>query len=275
MAGGQMIIDSHTHLLAPDSVFSARMDGSVGTLLRSMDEAGIDQAVTFVVAPFDSNEIVADACQRHPDRLIGYAGIDPNECADRDAAAYVDALLALHPFKGVKVHPRHQGWAVNDPRHRPLFEALAKRSLPVLIDCASMPSKVPLADNLPFEIDRLVRQVPDLKVIMAHMGGHRVLDGYAVALNHPQQVCLDLSWILYLYAGSSVEQDARFVIKKLAPKRQLVFGSDHPSMDNQPIAVSKDQWLRIFAELELDGEDIQAIMGGTIARLLGLQSGSS
>jgi len=264
-----MIIDSHTHLLEPDSVFSAHMDGSVETLLRAMDAAQIDRAVTFVVTPYDSNEFVADVCRRHPDRLIAYMGIDPNVCIDGDAAAHVEELLELHPFKGVKVHPRHQGFSINDERHRPLFVAIADRGLPVLIDCVSMPSKAPLADNLPFEIDRLVRHVPNLKVVMAHMGGHRVLDGYAVALQHPH-VYLDLSWLLYLYRGSSVEQDARFAVKRLAPKRQLLFGSDHPSMGNQPIEVTKDEWLAIFAELELEQEDIDAIMGGTIAELLEL-----
>lgn len=264
-----MIIDAHTHLLEPTSVFSKHMDGSVETLLRSLDAAGVDRAVTFVIEPFDRNEFVAEACERHPDRLIGYLSVDPNSVLDGDPGAELDRILQLHPFRGVKLHPRHQGFSIGDVRHRPLFAAIAERGLPTLIDCVSMPSKSPLAGNLPFEIDLLVRDVPDLKVIMAHMGGHRVLDGYAVALQHPS-VYLDLSWLLYLYRGSSVEQDARWAVTRLAPKRQLIFGSDHPSMGNQPIKVSLNEWLRIFEELELDGADVDAITGGTISNLLGL-----
>jgi predicted TIM-barrel fold metal-dependent hydrolase len=264
-----MVIDSHTHLLEPTSPFGEHMDGSVETLLRAMDAAQIDRAVTFVIEPFDHNEFVADACRRHPDRLIGYASIDPNACLDGDAEAAVDAVLELHPFRGVKVHPRHQGFSLNDDRHLPLFAALASRGLPVLIDVISQPSKAPLGDNLPFEVDRLVRHVPELTVIMAHMGGHRVLDGYAVALQHPR-VFLDLSWLLHKYRGSTVEQNARFAVKDLAPRRQLLFGSDHPSMNNLPIEATKDEWLRIFDELDVAQDDIDAIMGGTIAELLGL-----
>jgi uncharacterized protein len=264
-----MIIDSHTHLLEPTSPFGARMDGSVETLLRALDAAEVDRAVTFVIEPFDSNEFVAAACRAHPDRLIGYASIDPNSCVDGDAEAAVDRVLELHPFRGVKIHPRHQGFSLNDERHLPLFAAFARRGLPVLIDVISQPSKVPLGDNLPFEVDRLVRKVPDLTVIMAHMGGHRVLDGHAVALQHPR-VFLDLSWLLHKYRGSTVERDARFAVKDLAPRRQLLFGSDHPSLENLPIEVTKDEWLDIFDELELAQDDIDAIMGGTIAELLGL-----
>ena len=235
-----------------------------------MDEAGIERAVTFVMAPFDSNTLVAEACEAHPARLIGYLSVDPNACLEQDPGDVLDHLLGIHPFKGVKVHPRHQGFSLNDLHHLPLFRAIAARGLPVLIDCVSQPSKAPLADNLPFEIDRLVRKVPDLTVIMAHMGGHRVLDGYAVALQHPS-VYLDLSWILYLYSGSTVEQDVRFVVKQLAPRRQLIFGSDHPAMNNRPIRVSKAEWLTIFDELALPPEDVAAIMGGTIASVLSLE----
>lgn len=266
-----MIIDSHTHLLEPTSPFGAHMDGSVETLLRALDAAGVDRAVTFVIEPFDSNEFVADACRKHPDRLIGYASIDPNAVLGKDAGAAVDAVLDLHPFKGVKIHPRHQGFSLSDERHLPLFAALAERGLPVLIDVISQPSKVPLADNLPFEVDRIMRRVPDLTVIMAHMGGHRVLDGHAVALQHPR-VFLDLSWLLHKYRGSTVEQDARFAVRELAPRRQLLFGSDHPSLNNLPIEVTKDEWLAIFDELDLARDDIDAIMGGTIAELLELDS---
>jgi predicted TIM-barrel fold metal-dependent hydrolase len=264
-----MIIDSHTHLLEPNSPFGAQMDGSVDTLLRALDAADVDRAVTFVIEPFDSNEFVADACRRHPDRLIGYCSIDPNSVLGGDAQAAVEAVLEMHPFKGVKIHPRHQGFSLNDERHLPLFAAFAKHGLPVLVDVISQPSKVPLGDNLPFEVDRIMRSVPDLTVIMAHMGGHRVLDAYAVALQHPR-VFLDLAWLLHKYRGSTVEQDARFTVKELAPRRQLLFGSDHPSLNNLPIEVSKNEWLAIFAELELAQGDIDAIMGGTIAELLAL-----
>lgn len=264
-----MLIDAHTHLLAPESVFSAQMDGSVETLLASMDEAGIDKAVTFVVAPFDNSELVAAACRAHPDRLIGFAGIDPNETFDVDVEPYVDDLLSMYPFEGVKVHPRLSGFSFNDERLLPLFSALAARGLPVLTDCASMVSAAPFGDNLPFEMDRVVRKVPDLKLIVAHMGGHRVLDAYAMALTHPN-VYLDLSWLLDLYAGSSVEMDARWAIKRLAPKRKLIWGSDHPSEGNRPIKVMKDTWLELLDELNVATDDVDAIMGGTIAQLLGI-----
>jgi predicted TIM-barrel fold metal-dependent hydrolase len=85
-------------------------------------------------------------------------------------------------------------------------------------------------------------------------------------------VFLDLSWLLHIYRGSTVEQDARFAVKQLAPRRQILFGSDHPSMNNLPIEVTKQEWLGIFAELSLAQDEIDAIMGGTIAKLLQLDS---
>jgi len=249
------------------------MDGNPELLLKMLDDAKMDRAVVFGIAPYDRNEFVAGVCREHPDRLTGFVSVQPDPGTYFEPGLAVRKLIedmSLYPFKGVKIHPRIQAFSINDPRHLPLFYKMAQLELPVLIDCISQPSPVALADNLPFEVDRLLRKVRGLKVIMAHMGGHRVLDAYSVALNHPD-VYLDLAWVVHLYQGSSVEQDIKFVVKKLAPQRRIIFGSDFPSMGGLPIKCSKNLCLQIFEELDLDQAVVSDIMGGTMAHLIGLE----
>jgi predicted TIM-barrel fold metal-dependent hydrolase len=270
-----MLIDGHAHILEPSSPFSEHMNGDPDLLLRMLDDAGMDRAVVFGIAPYGRNEFVAETCEKHPDRLSAFVSVQPtgSEYFDRQPAiTHLRESLTLYPFKGVKLHPRIQAFSLSDPRHIPLFETISELGLPVLIDCISQSSPVPLADNLPFEVDRLLRRVPGLKVILAHMGGHRVLDAYCVALSHPD-VYLDLAWVLHLYQGSSVEQDVKFVVGKLAPSGRIIFGSDFPIFDRAntlPISVSKDMCMRMFDEIGLDEEAVSAVMGGTMAHLLGL-----
>lgn len=131
---------------------------------------------------------------------------------------------------------------------------------------------MPLADNLPFEVDKMLRTVPGVTVILAHMGGHRVLDAYCVALAHPN-VYLDLSWIVHLYGGSSVEQDIKFVVEKLAPAGKIIFGSDFPIFNRKntlPIAYSRDICMQLCEDAGLDESSIAGVMGNTMARLVGL-----
>ncbi|MCZ7575392.1 MAG: amidohydrolase family protein [Ardenticatenaceae bacterium] len=271
-----MLVDGHAHLLDPGSPFSEHMNGDPDLLLHMLDDAGFDRAVVFAVAPHVSNDFVADACRQHPDRFVGFASVDPNARVYSDpllAATQLEDLLTRFPFKGLKLHPRIQGFSISDPRHTAFFQRVVALGLPVLIDCISQPrSLVPLADNLPFEVDRLLRAVPGLKIILAHMGGHRVLDAYCVALAHPH-VYLDLSWVIHLYQGSSVEQDIKFVVKKLAPMRRIVFGTDFPIFNREktlPIRYSRDLCMNMFTEIELDQGEVAGIMGDTIADLLGL-----
>jgi predicted TIM-barrel fold metal-dependent hydrolase len=271
-----MLVDGHAHILEPSSPFSQNLNGDPELLLRMLDEASMDQAVVFGIAPYDRNEFVAETCARYPQRLVGFASVQPTagDYADRQAAvSRLRKSLSLYAFKGVKLHPRIQAFCLTDPHHIPLFQSIAQFDLPVLIDCISQPSTVPLGDNLPFEVDRLLRCVPGLKVILAHMGGHRVLDAYCVALSHPN-VYLDLAWVLHLYHGSSVEQDIKFVVSKLAPLGRIIFGSDFPIFDRTntlPISVSKDMCLHMFEEIGLDEQATSDAMGGTISRLLGLE----
>lgn len=274
-----MFIDAHAHVLAPDSPFSEKRNGDPRLLLEMLDEAEIDQAVIFGIAPYDRNEFVAEVCRQYPQRFIGFASISPNDTTYSDCGSTTpqDKLveaLRLYPFKGVKLHPRIQGFSVCDPRHIPFFQKIADLGLPVVLDCISRPSLVPLADNLPFEVDRLLRWVPDLKVILAHMGGHRVLDAYAVALAHPH-VYLDLAWVLHLYQGSSVEQDIKWVTRQLAPMHRIIFGSDFPIHNRAHtlrIKENKDMCLRLFDELGLDDDSVAHIMGRTMAGLIGLEN---
>ena len=100
-----MIIDAHCHIWEPE-LMSAEMekmlgavaerfgpkpelvtDGGVDRLIRDMDEAGIDKTVLLALdvgiafssdlTVRDYNDYVAGLVEMHPDRLIGFAGIDP------------------------------------------------------------------------------------------------------------------------------------------------------------------------------------------------------
>jgi predicted TIM-barrel fold metal-dependent hydrolase len=268
-------IDGHTHVLAPDSPFSVKRNGDPNLLLEMLDEAGLDRAVIFGIAPYDRNEYTAEVCARHPDRFIGFVSISPNDTvfSDYGTKTPVDRLvdaLELYPFRGVKLHPRIQGFSISDPKHTPLFQKIAELGLPVLVDTISRGSQAPIADNLPFEIDRVLRRVPGLKVIMAHMGGHRVMDAHSVVIAHPH-VYVDLSWVLHLYQGSSVERDIKWAVKQLAPMRRVIFGSDFPIHDRQHtlrVRETVDLCERLFDDIALDSDAVSAVMGGTMADLV-------
>ncbi len=73
-----MIVDSLTFV--GESLFGVR--ASADDLLARMGEAGIDRAVVCPLKPRGyhlaaANEAVAEAVRAHPDRLVGFARVDP------------------------------------------------------------------------------------------------------------------------------------------------------------------------------------------------------
>lgn len=274
-----LTIDGHTHITSivpPEYRIPEPEQGYARLLIEMMDEAGVDKAVVAPIAPLESNEMIVENCQRYPDRLIGFASVDPNSATTFDWHVPVKQLtndIENYKLAGLKLNPRIQNFSLRDPRIIPIFRCAADFDIPILLDGIVEISPIMLEENLPFALDRVLRAVPAAKVIIAHMGGHRILDAYAVAVTH-SNVFLDLSAILYLYKGSSVEQDIKFVIRDLAPRRQLVFGSDFPFQAGTgkplPIKTSIDACLALFKEVGLSQQEIANIMGGTMAQLLHL-----
>ena len=142
------IFDIHVHIYpdkiaekASDSIGvfydGIRMHGN-GTLrdcLRQMDEAGITcfAAHSVALTPHNVeriNSFILDACAQAPGRIIPFAAIHP-ELEDLPGA--VDRMVD-QGFRGVKIHPDMQKFAVDDPSVRPMMEAIAGK-LPLLIHC--------------------------------------------------------------------------------------------------------------------------------------------
>jgi predicted TIM-barrel fold metal-dependent hydrolase len=74
-----MIIDADTHI-SPTG--EDAMAITIDDLLRRMDRAGVNKALTWLRPPYlreidESNAYVHQAMQQHPDRILGFGWADP------------------------------------------------------------------------------------------------------------------------------------------------------------------------------------------------------
>jgi len=272
-----MRIDGHAHIssiVMPENRIPEPEGGYAHQLIQLMDEAKFDKAVIMPIAPFDENIIIANAVSEFPDRLIGFASVDPNEANVFDRHVPVKKLVNdvnNYNLKGLKLNPRVQNFSLRDNRIIPIFQCAADLGIPVLIDGVSEISPVLFEENLPFAIDHIARAVPKVNIILAHMGGHRILDGYILAVSHPN-IYLDLSAIHFMYKDSSVEMDIAFVLKNLGPIGKVIYGSDFPMLspnkEPYPITVSSDYYEILFEDLDFTEQIRNNIMGNTMLSLL-------
>lgn len=225
------IFDIHAHIypdaIAPHAVHAisaaydnveVRNDGRLDTLLQEMDDARIDAFAAHSVATtahqVDSiNRFVMAAAKAHPGRIVPFASLHPDTPDLPDA---VDRIVRAG-FRGVKLHPEFQDFKVDEPRAVALFAALAGR-LPVLLHCGDY-----RCDNsVPERIRHLMKEVPNLQLICAHLGGWTTWERAAAELIGAD-VWVDTSSSLYALDAST----AVGIIRGYGIERVL-FGSDYP-----------------------------------------------
>ena len=265
-----MIIDFHTHIF-PDRIAAhavsrleqsgnivAATDGTITSLLSSMDKAGVNMSVILPVATrpaqFMNIQSFAESInEQYSDRLISFGGIHPDSANYRKQMN----LIADPGFKGVKIHPDYQGVRIDDIRYLRIIEYACELGLVVIthagIDISMKNSVYCPPDKMRKVLDELK---PD-KMVLAHMGGWGMWDEVYEYLAG-ENVFLDTAFI---YDTMKKEQFLK-ILEKHDPKK-ILFGSDSPWSDMKKAV----NWIK---SLSLPQSVEEAIFSGNAKQLLGI-----
>jgi len=271
-----MIIDSHVHLVEPPNddseVEYTCHDGQVvlpnsprskvtpDFLFKSMDENSVEKAV---VMGFQhcSNSFLVEVLKRYSKRLSCFAWVDDPK--SEESVNQLEEAVEKHGFKGLKMHPDIQGFSASDPEIVPLIQRASDLEIPVLIH--SVPggmSKGFFNENLPEHVLVLKKHVPDVDIIIAHMGYPRHLDLLTISLT--PGIYMETSWgLTFIEKVHGTEFVSRFI--RALGVNKVLYGSDwlgpHGEMENQ---------LALFDRLTLTREEKNQILGGNISKLLNI-----
>ncbi len=244
---GSEVIDAHTHLGLDEDGRSLTLE----QLLGQLDAAGARRACVFPLhdperKPSYSvpNDRVLAWAGESEGRLIPFCRLDPAEAPAAEAERCVG-----NGARGVKLHPRAQGFRFDGPEMNEIFSLAEQAGVPILIHAGrGMP---PVAEGL---ADVALRH-PGAVLILAH--GAICDQGILTTLlaDHPG-VLYDLSCF---FPVDVIELLAR------VPAERLVFASDPPY--GMP-ASSLYFTLRIARQAGLDAATTRLILGGTMASLL-------
>jgi hypothetical protein len=282
-----MIVDAHVHLYPPevnrDPIAWAaargevhwaelctrrRKDGRpvqgfpvVDELLRDMDAAGVTKAVLLGwyweshATCILQNKFYADCMRAHPDRLAGFATVQPRTGAGAIEEARRALDSGLIGFGELSPHSQH--FDLDDPVWRQVLSLAAERKVPVnlhVTDPASpkFPGRVdtPLEDFL-----RLAKEFPATNFILAHWGGGLA---WSTGVTSLPNVWFDTAASPLLYGPE--------VWTKTLNKRVL-FGSDYPLI-LYPKTEMAPGFTGLLTEAQADGAT-PAVLGGNAAGLLG------
>jgi uncharacterized protein len=242
---GAELFDAHTHL-------GRDIDGMVGDIDELLDvqgRAGVTRSFVFCLDEPDrhpafraANDRTLAFAEQSDGALIPFVRLDLNEAPIEEATRCLDKGA-----RGIKLHPRAQGFLPDDPRLEPVFGLAAERSVPILIHGGrGLP---PIADSLARLVDR-----HNVTLIIAHAG---IVDLAAMAHHFCGRsgVFFDTSvWspldLLDLY--------------RLVCPEQVLYASDYP-YGRQPNSLLMA--LRTARASGLDDACVRTILGLSAARI--------
>jgi predicted TIM-barrel fold metal-dependent hydrolase len=219
-----VIVDAHTHIFEAGRGGPLGLPASADDLVRQMDEHEVDVSVVLPVAGAACNEFVQQQCARFPDRLVGLYNPDFED--PRRTIAAMEAFFEAHSPPGLKLHPRLQGVTVKDAVVREVLAFAVERKLAVIVDAFLFGPRLDDPDLRPAAYHRLAQEMPELRLVLAHAGGHLVLEAFLAAKANPN-LFLDVSFTPVYFRGASVADDVAFACRRL-PAGRVLYGSDFP-----------------------------------------------
>ena len=213
----------------------AKLPQTTDQLLDEMDEAGVARAVILGQDTHATrnpafrnytlkNDEVAGIAGRSKDRLIPFAGVDPN--AGSESLRELKRAVRKLGMRGLKVHSSANSVYLNDRRLMyPIYEFCQEEKLPILFhtgttglgDCEIRYSKTEL-------LDEVCQRFPDLKVVMAHFGWPWPEVAIAIALRN-RNVFIDVSGWKPRYLPQSILPYLNGILQD-----RFLFGTDYPML---------------------------------------------
>jgi len=243
---GAELFDAHVHVGRDIDGFVAPYDELMSFLARY----GVGRAFAFCMDEPDrepafraANDRTLAAAERSGGTLIPFVRLDLAQEPIEEAIRCLDLGA-----RGIKLHPRSQGFLLNDERLAPVFALAAERGVPILIHGGrGLP---PISGHL----ERLVNAYPEAQLIIAH-GGIADLADLSEAFGGRAGVFFDTS------VWSPI--DLLDMFQRVSPE-QVLYASDYP-YGQQPGSFFIS--LRTARLSGLSEEQVRNMLGRSAARI--------
>ena len=218
-----MIIDMHTHIF-PDEISAAVIEklsrisrtpaftnGTLNSLKKSMDAAQIDLSVILPVATNSRQVEKINSSAAALNEKFSDEGIFSFGCIHPDFENYREELARVKNYglKGIKIHPVYQDTNLDDVKFLRILYRAAELDL-IVVTHAGLDIGFPgVIRCSPTMARHVVRELGDLKFVLAHMGGWK-------------------NWneVLETLADTKIFIDTAFSTEKIIPRSDFVWAEE-------------------------------------------------
>jgi predicted TIM-barrel fold metal-dependent hydrolase len=246
--------------------------------VHEMDKYGLERLVMFTSVPGDHPSTAA-AARAFPERIVGYTMLDPTQ---PNAADLLREAVHVHGLKGVTIFPAMHHFFIHDERIYPLYQVAAELRLPVFAhfgvlkvairDKLGLPNIFDLRYSNPIDLHRVAIDFPTVIFIIPHFGCGYFREALMVGAQ-AANVYVDTSssnaWMTYMPGHLDLKTVFAKTLQVMGPQR-ILFGTDSNVFPRGWRHDIFQQQVEILRDLQVSQEDAALLLGGNIARVLGL-----
>jgi len=237
-------LDAHTHIGAndPDGYRCTRQQ--LVTALERIDARAFVFPMHEPDGYADANDMVIEEAAQADGRLFPFCRLDPHD----DAIGEAERALE-RGARGIKLHPRAEGFTLDHRGLAPVFALADGQRLPVLVHAGR---GIPALGRHAVEA---TGRHPGMRLILAHAGISDLAWIWRETPDHPN-LFFDTSW------WSPADVQALFA---LVPPGQILMASDAPY--GSPVWAAA-MTTRNALQMGLDADQARAVAGGQALRLV-------
>jgi len=213
-----MIIDCHTHL-----EFYADKQYGANQLIDSMKKGKIEKALVYAGEMFNcSNEKLLKEVNPFRKKLFPVGSVSPFS-KTRPTPQQVEKLLSSGEIFGLKFYNGYEHFYPSDDILKPYLALLEKFGLPAVFHSGDTWNQVrgaKLRYAHPLNFDDLAVDMPNLKIIIAHIGNPWTIDAAEVVYKN-KNVYVDCSGLVHDY----IKAEDKILLKRLFSDYFLFGGS--------------------------------------------------
>ena len=256
-----IIVDADCHI---SPTFENGNSLTIEELITRMDDANVQQAITWVQPPYlrnriiEGNKYVYKATQTYPNRILGFGWADPRLGVDH-AIELVKRCIEEYGFFGVKLNGAQNEFPIDD-------EII---SLPVIEEIAKLGSRIAFhigADSYnnthPFRLAKIADRFPSTTILAIHMGGASFNDLSSAMIEVAEK------YHNILLIGSAIRSVPIINAVERLGSTRICFGSDTPF---ELMNVEVNKYFSIFNN-RISEKDLSLIMGKNILKEFNLIS---
>jgi predicted TIM-barrel fold metal-dependent hydrolase len=209
-----VIVDGHVHVGR-----GRKKSLEPRQLINLMDDNGVDKAIVCPVDEYiaiynrQGNDYILDAVKEFPDRLFGFATVNP--------WYELQALEELHRafgegLHGLKLHSCLQGFHITDNIIYPIVELAVEQKKPMYFHTGTMVCAEP------FQLAYLAQRYPTGKFIMGHAGASDFWNDVIPAVQTSPNLLIETSKTTPVTIMGMIEGDPSL-------SERVIFGSNLPT----------------------------------------------